>query len=729
MNMSVQQLSSLRVTVSMDPGEYVRGAAQVEQSNKQMAVSGQVTGGGIEKLTGQVKLLQQQMDALRAANDNAKNSLGGMIGGVKDIGSSVENTAAGILTTVSHLKLLGAAAYALSPAFRGVINSGVALAFGAMGTAAAAATRTVIGFAAPALSFFARLTIPIGIAVAAWELLNAVVTTGSGLLAQYGNAQRSLVANVDDNLKKLTKYQGDIISAQDVKFATDLAGRMTEAKRSINDFFSVSLDLTAPALRFQNVWVVILETISKALDKIGQIPGAMAAGAQAVGKSSIWNNLGLDWGWNLPGKDKLLATTQTDSATSNADAMTLARQRLTGGMGGQSNFAVRYGQSINDLANPPKPEDKTATKDPSDAWDRATASIEKHSAKLSADTLAFGQSTAVQEGLRAEFSLLEAAKLSDRDVTDEQIQAYTQYRASMSASQALQAAGIKWSDDERAAFDRTTASIKARTTELEKAKIAESITFGQRTMFLTSEDVQIANQLKTLYGNDIPAAMASSQAAALRLNQAVSTTSQQISGGLTTALTDVAMGTKTAGQAFADFGQLAIRAIEQMIIQLTIVGPLMRGLTGGLGGGLFGGLFGSGGGTVTGSASGSAGATFANGGVMTSRGQLSLNRYSGGGVATSPQLAIFGEGRTPEAYVPLPDGRSIPVNINVPKGAGSSGPVTNISPVYNIDARGSTMTEAQFQAILAKNNAQLAKDINNSLPDRVAAINRDPRAR
>ena len=39
--------------------------------------------------------------------------------------------------------------------------------------------------------------------------------------------------------------------------------------------------------------------------------------------------------------------------------------------------------------------------------------------------------------------------------------------------------------------------------------------------------------------------------------------------------------------------------------------------------------------------------------------------YSAGGVANSPQLAMYGEGRMPEAYVPLPDGRSIPVTVKV----------------------------------------------------------------
>ena len=59
---------------------------------------------------------------------------------------------------------------------------------------------------------------------------------------------------------------------------------------------------------------------------------------------------------------------------------------------------------------------------------------------------------------------------------------------------------------------------------------------------------------------------------------------------------------------------------------------------------------------------------FADGGIMSQRGPMDLKRYARGGIANSPQLAMFGEGATPEAYVPLPDGRSIPVTM---RGAGS----------------------------------------------------------
>lgn len=54
---------------------------------------------------------------------------------------------------------------------------------------------------------------------------------------------------------------------------------------------------------------------------------------------------------------------------------------------------------------------------------------------------------------------------------------------------------------------------------------------------------------------------------------------------------------------------------------------------------------------------------FANGGIMTSAGPVPLRAYAGGGVADSPQVAVYGEGSMPEAFVPLPDGRAIPVKV------------------------------------------------------------------
>lgn len=92
---------------------------------------------------------------------------------------------------------------------------------------------------------------------------------------------------------------------------------------------------------------------------------------------------------------------------------------------------------------------------------------------------------------------------------------------------------------------------------------------------------------------------------------------------------------------------------------------------------------------------------FAQGGVMTAGGPLPLNRYARGGIADSPQFALFGEGRRPEAFVPLPDGRSIPVRM---EGAAPAAPVpaVNISMTVNTpDAAGFRRSEGQVGAALA----------------------------
>lgn len=74
---------------------------------------------------------------------------------------------------------------------------------------------------------------------------------------------------------------------------------------------------------------------------------------------------------------------------------------------------------------------------------------------------------------------------------------------------------------------------------------------------------------------------------------------------------------------------------------------------------------------------------FAQGGIMTSRGKVPLRSYAGGGIAGSPQLAMFGEGSRPEAFVPLPDGKRIPVKMQMPdlsgfRSRGGGGVVVNV---------------------------------------------------
>ncbi|EAU2113332.1 tape measure protein [Salmonella enterica] len=88
---------------------------------------------------------------------------------------------------------------------------------------------------------------------------------------------------------------------------------------------------------------------------------------------------------------------------------------------------------------------------------------------------------------------------------------------------------------------------------------------------------------------------------------------------------------------------------------------------------------------------------FANGGIFGKDGVIPLRAYRKGGIADSPQLAIYGEGDMNEAFVPLPDGRSIPVTLNT----GSAGKGSVFSPVsiaINVNSDGSSNESGMDEA-------------------------------
>ena len=146
-----------------------------------------------------------------------------------------------------------------------------------------------------------------------------------------------------------------------------------------------------------------------------------------------------------------------------------------------------------------------------------------------------------------------------------------------------------------------------------------------------------------------------------------------------------------------NFRQLAaniLTDLTRIIFQTMVLKPLLKALASPLGGGS---MFG-----------------FASGGIMTSNGPLPLRSYAGGGIANSPQVALFGEGSKPEAFVPLPDGKSIPVSFDR-SGATSSG---NVSVNVNVDAKG---TQAQGDS---KKSEQIGKVIASAVQEEILRMKR-----
>lgn len=154
---------------------------------------------------------------------------------------------------------------------------------------------------------------------------------------------------------------------------------------------------------------------------------------------------------------------------------------------------------------------------------------------------------------------------------------------------------------------------------------------------------------------------------------------------------------------------LRIQMAKQMAAAADAIGG-GSGLLGSFGASLFGGGTGA-----NGFAAGSAAATssslgasqagyssqyikFANGGIMTDHGELALRKYANGGIADRPQLAMYGEGDMAEAFVPLPDGRSIPVTLSGGKNATGSQPTGAVPVEVNLYNQSGEKQEAESNA-------------------------------
>jgi hypothetical protein len=128
--------------------------------------------------------------------------------------------------------------------------------------------------------------------------------------------------------------------------------------------------------------------------------------------------------------------------------------------------------------------------------------------------------------------------------------------------------------------------------------------------------------------------------------------------GLRTLFRDVATGIKSASDALKDFGRNFVAMIADIFAQKAAAGLIT---------GLFGANF------LNGVQSNE------TGGVMygAKLGSLPIKQYAQGGIATGPQIAIYGEGKAGqfgEAFVPLSGNRRIPVEM---RGGGGGGTVLN----------------------------------------------------
>jgi tape measure domain-containing protein len=182
----------------------------------------------------------------------------------------------------------------------------------------------------------------------------------------------------------------------------------------------------------------------------------------------------------------------------------------------------------------------------------------------------------------------------------------------------------------------------------------------------------------------------------------IKTISETVSESIGSAFKGLITGATTAQEALANVFQSIADSFADMVAQIItewLRAQLIKGLgqilnlfvpgagaiTGAIGGGLSSGFSAGASSAIDTSAAGWGAAfntnlQFANGGIASG----GFRAFANGGIVSGPTLGLVGEGRYNEAVIPLPDGKSVPVDLG---GAMGGQAVNNI--VVNVDAKGS----------------------------------------
>ena len=314
----------------------------------------------------------------------------------------------------------------------------------------------------------------------------------------------------------------------------------------------------------------------------------------------------------------------------------------------------------------------------SSAYDRATDAINKYIQVTTAASTAVDATAGEQEKLKA-IAQLTAAAMRD-GLSKEAAEAKAQL--SGLGQQASYAA-----------------------TELAKAKVNSEIKFDTAKAFLTPDDLAIAQKLKGIYGTDVRAALASTEAAGLRAADALRTISdlgRNTLSGFGTDFTSAIRSGSTAFQALETAGISALGKISDKLMTMA-TDKLWSSAFGGTSGSSLLGMFGLGGGSSVGNYGQVSNAT----GLGAGTGGLSFPMFAAGTDSAPGGWWIVGE-KGPE-LMNVPKGAQILPNGQSPGGGSINAPVS-----INIDATGAD------PAGLARVQAQLAQ-LQASLPSTIVS--------
>ncbi|MDZ4382800.1 MAG: tape measure protein [Parvibaculum sp.] len=309
----------------------------------------------------------------------------------------------------------------------------------------------------------------------------------------------------------------------------------------------------------------------------------------------------------------------------------------------------------------------------SDAFTRAIAQIEKQTAVLEARTGAIDRSTYAQEKAAKVAELTaaaEEAKLKLDEKLTAQIDAKAEAFARAKAAENVDKA-LSETDEAIRGLEQETAALG-----LSEAA-ADTLRFKQELLnAVLAETGQIAPEA----GAAVEAAAAKYGLAREAAEAAAKAMERQISmqDGVRDGLVDIGLAASRGAEDFSDAVGDMVRRIADLILELYVLRPLIESLFG---------ASGTSGGGLIGQIAGALGGAFSGGGGGAGGG--SMPALAGGGVTRG--VSIAGEAG-PEAVVPLPDGRKIPVDLRLPDLSAPRAAPVNVQVINNTPARVETST-------------------------------------
>lgn len=363
-----------------------------------------------------------------------------------------------------------------------------------------------------------------------------------------------------DNLTKDSEYldkmvasaakvsDKQIISDADVGRALDLQNRYDAAVKILEERWHPIQDLlTQGGINMHAAWVGIVESVASVVDGVTKLIAKLAS-VPAWFQSAL--NTGANWVVGM-------TTTPESRKAAEASSANLASDNISSDPKEIANVAA-----INAASK--AYDDYKGRLQNAAAWEQQAAEASAISGKVYKDTShAIDEQaksvTQANDAVDSAINTLQRHTLrqkADADAIGLGAGALAGFRVDAAETAAVLANGGVETAAQRAQFAALKTEAIATADGLAKLKVAAQIDFAQKTAFLSPQDVQIAQQLSEIYGNNVPKALASTEAAQMR----------------------TAAGMKSLGDAASQFGQNLITAFASGKSGLDALLPAMNSL-------------------------------------------------------------------------------------------------------------------------------------------------------